>query len=322
MTTTRFKYVYGPVASRRLGRSLGVDLVPFKTCTFDCVYCQLGHTTNQTIRLDAYVPVEDLLAEVAVKLAGPRLPDFVSLAGSGEPTLHAGIGEVVRGIKRMTSVPVAVITNGSMLWSRDVQSSLMEADLLLPSLDAGDAGRFQQVNRPHPKIEFEPMVNGIAEFTRRFRKPVWLEVFLLEGITGTPEEVERLAAWTRKIRPAKVQLNTVSRPPCEEGARLVPPERLAALAALFDPAAEVISEAFVGGPSAAAGSVTDADILALIRIRPCTAEGVAAGLGLHVHESAKRLADLCDRGAAVTVRREKFVFYETVRSSPGQRASG
>jgi wyosine [tRNA(Phe)-imidazoG37] synthetase (radical SAM superfamily) len=118
MTTTRFKYVYGPVASRRLGRSLGVDLVPFKTCTYDCVYCQLGHTTNQTIRLDAYVPVEDLLAEVAVKLAGPRLPDFVSLAGSGEPTLHAGIGEVVRGIKRMTSVPVAVITNGSMLWSR------------------------------------------------------------------------------------------------------------------------------------------------------------------------------------------------------------
>mgnify|MGYP001128723222 CR=1 FL=1 len=121
-------------------------------------------------------------------------------------------------------VPVAVITNGSMLWSRSVQESLMEADLLLPSLDAGDAVRFQQVNRPHPKIEFEPMVNGIAEFTRRFRKPVWLEVFLLEGITGVPEEVERIAAWTRKMTPAKIPLHTVSRPPCEDDARPVPPE--------------------------------------------------------------------------------------------------
>ncbi|MCU0559665.1 MAG: radical SAM protein [Desulfobacterales bacterium] len=322
MRTKRYKYVYGPVASRRLGRSLGVDLVPFKTCTYDCVYCQLGRTTNLTIRLDDYVPVGDLLAEVEAKLAGPLLPDFVSLAGSGEPTLHAGIGEVVQGIKRMTRVPVAVITNGSMLWSLDVQASLMEADLLLPSLDAGDAGLFQQVNRPHSKIEFEAMVNGIAEFTRRFRKPVWLEVFLLEGVTGTPEEVQRLADRIRHIRPAKVQLNTVSRPPSEEGARSVPPERLAALAALFDPAAEVISEGFAGGTAAAAGSATDADILALIRIRPCTAEGVAAGLGLHIHESAKRLADLCDRGEAVTVRREHSVFYETVRSSPGRRASG
>lgn len=314
MTANRFKYVYGPVASRRLGRSLGVDLVPFKTCTYDCTYCQLGHTTHQTIRLDEYVPVEDLLAEVKLKLTGPLLPDYVSLAGSGEPTLHGGIADVIRGIKRMTSVPVAVITNGSMLWSRSVQESLMEADLLLPSLDAGDAVRFQQVNRPHPKIEFEPMVNGIAEFTRRFRKPVWLEVFLLEGITGVPEEVKRIAAWTRKMTPAKIQLNTVSRPPCEDDARPVPPERLEALAALFDPPAEVISDAFVGrGPSVAASSVTDADILALIRIRPCTAEGVAAGLGLHHHESAKRLAALCNQGAAVAVRRENAVFYETVR---------
>ncbi len=323
MTANRFKYVYGPVASRRLGRSLGVDLVPFKTCTYDCVYCQLGHTTNQTIRLDEYVPVEDLLAEVKLKLNGPLLPDYVSLAGSGEPTLHGRIEEVIRGIKRMTSVPVAVITNGSMLWSRSVQESLMEADLLLPSLDAGDAGHFQQVNRPHPKIEFETMVNGIIEFTRRFHKPVWLEVFLLEGITGIPEEVEGIAAWTRKMKPAKVQLNTVSRPPCEDDARPVPPESLAALAALFDPPAEVISDAFVGsGPTVAAASVTDADILSLIRIRPCTAEGVAAGLGLHIHESAKRLANLCDLGAAVAVRRGKTVFYETVRSSSDRQASG
>jgi wyosine [tRNA(Phe)-imidazoG37] synthetase (radical SAM superfamily) len=322
MTANRFKYVYGPVASRRLGRSLGVDLVPYKTCTYDCVYCQLGHTTNRTIRLEEYVPLKDLLAEVALKLAGPINPDFVSLAGSGEPTLYARIEEVIRGIKRLTSVPVAVITNGSMLWSRSVQESLMEADLLLPSLDVGDAERFQQVNRPHPKIGFETMANGITEFTRRFHKPVWLEVFLLESITGIPTEVERIATWVKKIMPAKVQLNTVSRPPCENDARPVPPERLARLAALFDPPAEVISEAFSGCElSEAATHASDADILSLIRIRPCTAEGVAAGLGLHIHESAKRLAALCTQGSALAVRRDETVFYETVRTV-GRKISG
>lgn len=322
MTAHPRTHVYGPVASRRLGRSLGVDLVPFKTCTYDCVYCQLGHTTNQTLRFDEYVPVDDLLAELRQKLAGPLRPDYVSLAGAGEPTLHARIGEVIHRIKRLTSLPVAVLTNGSMLWSHSVQESLLEADLLLPSLDAGDAGRFQQVNRPHPHIHFETMVNGIAEFTRRFQKPVWLEVFLLDGLTGTPAEVERIAAWVRKIKPAKVQLNTVSRPPCEEDARPVPPKRLAALTTLFDPPAEVISEAFVDpGPAVAAAAVTDADILALIRIRPCTAAGVAAGLGLHIHESAKRLAAMVDRGAAVAVRRDDSVFYETPRGSDSRSSA-
>ncbi|MCU0539161.1 MAG: hypothetical protein MUF46_04655 [Desulfobacterales bacterium] len=155
------------------------------------------------------------------------------------------------------------------------------------------------------------MVNGIAEFTRRFRKPVWLEVFLLEGLTESPADVERIAARVREIAPAKVQLNTVSRPPCEENARPVPVERLAALAALFEPPAEVISEAPAGGncdfPAAA---VADEDILNLIRIRPCTAAGVAAG-------STKRLAAMVARGAAVAVRRDDSVFYETPRSAAG-----
>jgi pyruvate-formate lyase-activating enzyme len=256
------------------------------------------------------------------KLAAPPRPDYVSLAGAGEPTLHARIGEVIHRIKGLTAVPVAVLTNGSLLWSRSVQESLLEADLLLPSLDAGDAGRFQQVNRPHPHINFETMVNGLAEFTQRFRKPVWLEVLLVDGLTGTPAEVARIAALVRKIAPTKVQLNTVSRPPCEEYARPVPPERLAALANLFDPPAEVISEAVLaGGLGIPAAEVPDAEILSLIRIRPCTAEAVAAGLGLHVHESAKRLAALVDRGAAVAVRRNERVFFETPRGSASRRSA-
>lgn len=147
METTRPKYVYGPVSSRCLGCSLGLDVVPFKTCTYDCVYCQLGCPTSQTIRRSDYVPVDAVLTELKTKLQlGPR-PDYISLAGSGEPTLHARIGDLICGIRRLTRVPVAVLTNGSMLWAPDVQDSLMEADLVMPSLDAGDESMFQRVNR-------------------------------------------------------------------------------------------------------------------------------------------------------------------------------
>jgi wyosine [tRNA(Phe)-imidazoG37] synthetase (radical SAM superfamily) len=184
MNAEIFKYVYGPVPSRRLKRSLGVDLVPFKTCTYDCIYCQLGRTTEKTNLLKEYAPIERILAELKKKLAlGPR-PDYVTLSGSGEPTLHCRIGELIHQIKRVTPIPLAVLTNGSLLWSRCVQDALMEADLVLPSLDAGDERLFRYVNRPDELIQFETMVQGLREFNARFKKPVWLEVFLLAGVTG------------------------------------------------------------------------------------------------------------------------------------------
>jgi wyosine [tRNA(Phe)-imidazoG37] synthetase (radical SAM superfamily) len=181
MTTTDFKYVYGPVPSRRLGRSLGVDLVPFKTCTYDCIYCQLGRTTDQTTRRIEYVETDQVLAEVKAKLEIAPPPDYVSLAGSGEPTLHARIKEVIGGIKRLTRTPVAVLTNGSLLWDVNVQQALMAADLVMPSLDAGDEAMFQRVNRPHREIAFATMVEGLAAFTARFPGWVWLEVLAKNG---------------------------------------------------------------------------------------------------------------------------------------------
>ena len=230
MTKGDRRHVYGPVPSRRLGRSLGVDLVPFKTCTYDCIYCQLGRTTDLTTACRDYVPVEDILAQLEEKLRTGATPDYVSLAGSGEPTLHARIGELIAGIKRLTPVPVAVLTNGSLLGARDIQDALMEADLVLPSLDVGDAELFELVNRPHESIGFDAMVEGLITFRERFAKPVWLEVMLVAGVTGIQAEVEKIATLTRRIRPARIQLNTVSRPPCEESALPVSRERMAAFA--------------------------------------------------------------------------------------------
>jgi wyosine [tRNA(Phe)-imidazoG37] synthetase (radical SAM superfamily) len=161
----RSRYVYGPVPSRRLGRSLGVDLVPFKTCPYDCLYCQLGRTTNKTIDPREYAPVDGVLDELGERLcAGPR-PDFIGLAGSGEPTLHAGLGEIIAGIKVRSSVPVAVLTNGSLLWRPEVRAGLAHADVVLPSLDAGSPWIFERVNRPHHDVSFERMVDGLSVFS-------------------------------------------------------------------------------------------------------------------------------------------------------------
>ena len=313
MAAPGFRYLYGPVPSRRLGLSLGVDLVPFKTCTYDCIYCQLGRTTPKTAERREYLPMADILGEVEQKLADGPVPDYVTLAGSGEPTLHERIGELIGEIKKLTYIPIAVLTNGSLLWQREVQDALMEADLVLPSLDAGDEHLFRYVNRPHREITFDQMVSGLAEFTRRFSKPVWLEVFLMAGVTGILAEVEKIAALARQIQPQRVQLNTVSRPPSEEFARPVSWEQMQEFATLFDGKAEVISEDDKPR-SPVWHEATDADILALLNRRPCTVHGVSTGLGLHVAETAKRLQALIEAGSVTTVRNNKTLFYEAVRA--------
>lgn len=308
--------VYGPVPSRRLGRSLGVDLVPFKTCTYDCIYCQLGHTSDQTTRRAGYVDQDRVLAELKVKLEHAPLPNYVSLAGSGEPTLHAGIGELIAGIKRLTRVPVAVLTNGSLLWDPDVRKALMEADLVMPSLDAGNDATFQLVNRPHRDIAFDAVVDGLAAFSGQFRRLVWLEVMLVDGINAAEQEVRSIAALTRRIRPSRVQLNTVSRPPAEGCARAVPAEQLSRLAQCFGRSVEIISDVGSRGPAGSGNDeVSDTSILALLSRRPCTADGIAAGLGLHIQVAAKRLDALAKSGAVVVQRRDEKSYYR-LRQAP------
>jgi wyosine [tRNA(Phe)-imidazoG37] synthetase (radical SAM superfamily) len=212
----RCQYVYGPVPSRRLGRSLGVDLIPYKTCTYDCVYCQLGRTTTLTLRREEYVPVDAVVAEVERRLAAlDAPPDYVTLAGSGEPTLHAGLGDIVADIRRRTDVPLAVLTNGSLLSEPAVADALAGVDLVVPSLDAPAAAMWRQVNRPHPDLDWETMLEGLIGFTRRFAGRVWLEVMLLADWTAEEMEVAALAMLADRIRPERVQFNTAVRPAAE-----------------------------------------------------------------------------------------------------------
>jgi len=164
--------IFGPVPSRRLGRSLGVDLVLLKTCTYDCIYCQRGRTTCKTMERKEWVPLDGVLEKLKDKL--PTKPDYIILSGSGEPTLYSRIDELIDRIKAMTDVPVTVLTNGSLLWHEDVRRQLMNADLVIPSLDAGDEAMFRLVNRPHEEISFEQMFSGLIDFRRDFRGEYWL----------------------------------------------------------------------------------------------------------------------------------------------------
>jgi len=298
-----------------LGRSLGVDLVPFKTCTYDCVYCQLGRTTNKTVERKENVAAGVILAELERKLAERDRPDYITLAGSGEPTLNSGIGKIIRGIKGMTDIPVAVLTNGSLLWMEEVQEDLMAADLVIPSLDAGDDYLFQYVNRPHAGLSFEQMADGLAAFTRRFPGEVWLEVLLLAGVTGISTETAKIAAITNGLGVARIQLNTATRPPAEDFALALSAEQLHEMSGLFHGKVDVIGENVPAITEAAAlGQASDADILALLNRRPCTVEGIASGLALHPNDVLKRVLLLRQQRVVKAVRKDNALFYEVYRN--------
>jgi wyosine [tRNA(Phe)-imidazoG37] synthetase (radical SAM superfamily) len=289
------KYIFGPVPSRRLGLSLGVDLVPHKVCTLDCAYCQVGRTTDQRVERGDFVPVEEVIAELGEALArGPR-PDYVTLSGSGEPTLNARLGEIIDRIHAMTDVPVAIITNGTLLTDPAVRREVARADLVVPSLDAGDEKVYRRLKRPAAEhgLTLAALVDGLVAFRREFRGPLWLEVFFVAGVNDTPDQVEKLRRLIERIGPDRVQLNTAARPPAEAGVEAVPPERLAEIAAGLGPRAEVIAP-FKGQADRAAGGLQAEAVLAMIRRRPVTAEDIAAGLGAHPAEVVKALGLLLE----------------------------
>ncbi len=286
-------YTFGPVPSRRLGRSLGVDLVPFKTCTYDCIYCQLGRTTNKTLQRHEWVPLDEVVAEVQAKL--DTRPDYITLSGSGEPTLYSRINELIDRIHGITSVPVAVLTNGSLLWKPEVRRQLLNADLTLPSLDAGDPRTFWTVNRPHEGISFDAMLEGLIAFRQEYRRLYWLEVFLMAGYTADETEVRQIVECVRQIRPDRVQLNTATRPTAEEYAVRVNPRRMAEIAAAFDPPAEVIAD-YQGVHDQSEFRAGRDSILEMIQRRPCSLEDIVEGLGLHRNEVVKYIEELGAEG--------------------------
>ena len=290
----RKPYTFGPVPSRRLGRSLGIDFVPFKTCTYDCIYCQLGRTTAKTMERKEYAPMRAVLQEVEEKLNKISPPDYITLSGSGEPTLHSGIADIISGIKKISSIPVAVLTNGSLLWIDEVRRAISGGDLVIPSLDAGSKETFARVNRPHGGIPFQEMVEGLSSFRKTFRGPVWLEVFITGGVTDSEDELVRIRNLTEQIAPERIQLNTAVRTPAEAYAGLVPKERMKEISGLFGGNCEVIAD-YTDVHDQSEFSSTREDVLDLLRLRPCSIDDISSGLGLHRNETVKYVQELMDK---------------------------
>src|SRR5512136_826559 len=194
------RFVYGPVASRRLGFSLGVDIIPFKTCTLDCVYCQLGSAGKTTVRRGSFFPPEAILAQIKEALGSGQRIDVITFSGSGEPTLSKDLGLLIRAIKKMTAVPVAVLTNGTLLGRADVRRDLAAADIVVPSLDAVPASLFRRVNRPHASLDNRRIIDGLVRFREGFPGRIRLEVMLVKGVNDSPEALEAIRRAVARIR--------------------------------------------------------------------------------------------------------------------------
>lgn len=290
-------HVYGPVPSRRLGRSLGVDIIPFKTCTYDCTYCQLGHTTCHTMERREYVPAEVVEAELAAHLERD-LPDIISFAGSGEPTLNTSLGRLIARIKQMTDVPVAVFTNASLLWMPEVRRDLAQADIVSPSLDAVSAACAKAVNTPVAGLDIEVIIEGLRTFCAEYTGQIWIEVLLVRGINDSPEELGRLrSVLTSLPRYDRIQLNTATRPPADSCVQALSREELDAAAKVLDLPCEIIASWHRNSEQGSHdASCTATDVLELVRCHPSTAQDVASGLAISEARARHLVAELLAAG--------------------------
>ena len=207
------RHIFGPVPSRRLGISLGVDIIPYKTCTLDCVYCECGKTTDLRIERKRFVDPKIILDEIKKTVSDDKHIEYITFSGSGEPTLNKDIGEIIRGIKKITDIPAAVLTNGTLLYLKEVREDLMKADVVLPSLDAVTPHVFSKINRPHKGLSIDLIIDGLITFRNEYSGEIWLEVFIAKDINDSHKELNQIYQAIQKIRPNKVQLNSLDRPP-------------------------------------------------------------------------------------------------------------
>jgi len=306
------RFIYGPVPSRRLGLSLGVDLLPRKTCTYDCIYCQLGRTTNTTVRRDVYLPIEPIIGEIEEFLSSMDSPvDYITFSGSGEPTLHSQIGQVIREIKKMTSIPVAVITNGSLLFMDEVKGDLGQADLVVPSLDAVSKTAYETVNRPEDSLEIDRVIQGIIDFRERFRGQIWVEILFCRGINDDQREIARMKEVLERINPDRIQLNTVYRPPAEDYAAPLIEERLREIKESLGTKASIITP-YGGNNFLGRKEEVESQIIDALHRRPLTAEDMAEMLGLHPQEIIKHLKFLLEGNTIRHRLHGRKIFYEIV----------
>jgi len=285
-----FRFIYGPVLSRRLGLSLGIDILPPKTCNLDCIYCQLGRTQKRVEVRHPYFRFEDIMQAIRKALEGTERIDYLTFSGSGEPTLNAHLGALIREIKKITAKPVAVLTNSLLLQEKEVRQELRAADLVVPSLDAAEQSIFLQINRPSPSVNLNQVVEGLIHFREEFGGEIWLELMLVKEVNDYPEHLEKWKKAAETIRPDKIQLNTVVRPPAESWVRPLEKEELIEAAKILGPHVEIITES-IRRVNKGKKEDLKIKILSILKRRPASLEELVAILG----EEPAGVSEVLDR---------------------------
>ncbi len=307
-----YKFLFGPVPSRRLGMSLGVDLVPKKVCSLDCVYCEVGKTTKLTTERKEYIPYEKVINELENYFLNNPVPDFITFSGSGEPTLNSRLGDVLSFIKKAKpNIPVAVLTNGTLLYDESVRRELLDADVVLPSLDAATESVFKKINRPAPNLSLEKHVQGLVDFRKVFKGKIWLEVFILPDYNLNDSELAHIKKAIDRIKPDSVQINTLDRPGTFAGLQPAAKADLESIkTALNINNANIIATAPQRKNIKSYRSDAGSAILETISRRPCTLDDLAKILGMHINEINKYLDVLEAENKIKPVRQERGIFYQ------------
>jgi wyosine [tRNA(Phe)-imidazoG37] synthetase (radical SAM superfamily) len=307
-----YQYLFGPVPSRRLGISLGIDLVPMKTCSLNCIYCECGKTTDLTLTRREYVPLAQVKDEFLHYISNHPKPDYITFSGSGEPTLNSYIGEAIRFIRsHETDIPIAVLTNGTLLFDPQVRNELKPASVVMPSLDAATDKVFIKINRPHRRLSVERMLDGLIQFRKEFKGRIWLEIFIVPGINDTEPELTALKTAILNISPDRVQLNTLDRPGPVSSIRSATPEELQRIIRFWQlDNISIIAKAQTRKKVVSYRKDVEGAILETIARRPCTLEDLTNILGLHANEINKYL-DVLEADKRVSVNHQvRGQFYQ------------
>jgi wyosine [tRNA(Phe)-imidazoG37] synthetase (radical SAM superfamily) len=287
-------YVFGPVPSRRLGLSLGVDLIPPKTCTFDCLYCQVGRTTSRTLEPKTFVPVREVVAEIKRKIL-KNVPDAITLAGSGEPTLYSEIDQVITSIKKMTKIKVALLTNGALFWKEEIRRRVLKADIIMPTLSSAFDHTFREIHRPHPGLDLATIINGLKMLRQDYKGQIFLEVVFLAGVNDTKREVEALKNLVEQISPEKIQLNTVVRPPADSKAISLDRKRLEEINLIFGEKSEIVAEIPIKIKTKKEEHLISS-LLDMVKRRPLKQIDIVNALGLSTDETEDLIKGLLIKG--------------------------
>ena len=307
-----YKHLFGPVPSRRLGMSLGVDLIPHKICSLNCVYCECGRTTNLTHDRKEYVPVKDVFSELKDFFNNNPDPEYITFSGAGEPTLHSHIGKVLEFIKELRpGIPLAILTNGSLFSDPAVREELLQADLVMPSLDAATDADLRKINRPLRSFTNDKYIQGLIDFSNEFEGEIWMEVLILPGYNDDMDNIRALKEALLKIQPDRIQLNTLDRPGTVEGLRAATGaelEKIVRYWALEN--VEIIAPVQERQDIKSYRTDVESAILETISRRPCTLQDLERILGLHINEINKYLSVLEESGNIETTQQERGLFYQ------------